>query len=60
MSEAHDAMLWQPADENKVRCDLCAHRCTTPNARNDAGSANQTGHVMRIMTVKVTPKTPKA
>ena len=23
----HDAMLWDPADDNAVRCKLCAHRC---------------------------------
>jgi len=23
----HDAMLWEPAEEQHVRCGLCAHRC---------------------------------
>jgi len=26
--EHHDAMLWEPADGQAVRCGLCAHRCT--------------------------------
>ena len=25
--EAREAMLWQRADDQKVRCNLCAHRC---------------------------------
>lgn len=28
MSELHDAMLWEPAEEEgTVRCNLCGHRC---------------------------------
>jgi pyruvate formate lyase activating enzyme len=27
MGEAHDAMLWEALDGQKVRCDLCGHRC---------------------------------
>lgn len=27
MNELHDAMLWTPADDNAVQCNLCAHRC---------------------------------
>ncbi|HUT56992.1 MAG TPA: AmmeMemoRadiSam system radical SAM enzyme [Phycisphaerae bacterium] len=28
MSNTHDAMLWEPLDEQKVRCHLCGHECT--------------------------------
>ncbi len=27
MSETHEAMLWEPMEQDKVRCELCAHRC---------------------------------
>ena len=27
MSEPHDAMMWEPAGERTVRCELCGHRC---------------------------------
>ena len=27
MSPVHEAMLYEKLDDNKVRCDLCAHRC---------------------------------
>ena len=27
MSALHDAMLWEPMDDRKVRCNLCGHRC---------------------------------
>jgi len=27
MDKAHDAMLWEALDGQKVRCDLCGHRC---------------------------------
>jgi len=27
MSATRDAMLWEPLDGQKVRCNLCAHRC---------------------------------
>ncbi len=27
MSKTHDAMLWEKLDGQKVRCNLCAHRC---------------------------------
>ena len=33
MSETHEAMLWKALQERKVRCDLCAHRCTIPTGR---------------------------
>ena len=26
--EYHDALLWEPMEDAKVRCGLCAHRCT--------------------------------
>jgi len=26
-AEAREAMLWEPLEEQKVRCNLCAHRC---------------------------------
>ncbi|MCR4391673.1 MAG: AmmeMemoRadiSam system radical SAM enzyme [Candidatus Acetothermia bacterium] len=27
----HEAMLWEPAGEGRVRCKLCAHRCLIPD-----------------------------
>jgi len=27
MAETHDAMLWEQLDGQKVRCNLCGHRC---------------------------------
>ena len=27
MTKPHEAMLWEPLDGQKVRCDLCGHRC---------------------------------
>jgi len=27
MTEPHDAMLWEPLDGQRVRCQLCAHAC---------------------------------
>ena len=27
VDEYHDAMLWEPLDDQYVRCGLCAHRC---------------------------------
>jgi len=27
MAEMHDAMLWEPLEEQAVRCELCGHRC---------------------------------
>jgi len=27
MPDTHDAMLWEKLDGQKVRCDLCGHRC---------------------------------
>ena len=29
----HEAMLWEPAGEGRVRCNLCAHRCLIPEGR---------------------------
>ena len=32
------AVLWDPADENKIRCKLCSHRCTIkPSALGNCG-----------------------
>lgn len=29
-----EALLYQKLDENKVRCNLCAHRCVIPSGND--------------------------
>ncbi len=33
MSELHKAMLWSPDEEQRVRCELCGHRCVIAKSR---------------------------
>ncbi|MBU0494922.1 MAG: AmmeMemoRadiSam system radical SAM enzyme [Chloroflexi bacterium] len=33
----HKALLYEPLDENRVRCNLCAHRCTIAPGKRDHG-----------------------
>ncbi len=60
-SRAHDAMLWQAVGD-KVRCDLCAHRCTLGlgawgvcNVRRNVGGQLKTFSYDNIVALNADP-----
>jgi len=62
MSDAHEAMLWEALDDQKVRCELCAHRCVIKageygvcRVRQNVAGALKTHSYEAVVAVNVDP-----
>ena len=58
----HDAMLWEPLDGQKVRCNLCGHRCEIAagkfgicRVRQNVGGTLKTLNYSALVAVNVDP-----
>ena len=62
MSNPHDAMLWQRMDDEKIQCNLCAHRCKLADkawgichVRQNIGGELKTFSYDRIVALNADP-----
>jgi pyruvate formate lyase activating enzyme len=61
-NQFHDAMLWEPAEDGAVRCNLCAHRCRVAEGkwgfcrvRRNVGGALKTTTYGQLCAMHVDP-----